>query len=544
MNGKTSKSTQLQFERISNSCLSFRLKNFFISDNNYLFIVPQANFCRLCFQRRYRTQMITETRNSQISNQAITLAKKLDKQLEKNNLWQVYLVNTQVLAASFKFYPYEDCPNCAEEKQFDSNEVVTLYKNLLNEETIPELNLLMQQVFSFGFAVGRTTTQEIGLNNPEFNKLLAGNYEAKIIFRAVASDGRHADNSAIGCSTDKNLAELKALMEYLERYAFMLQLCHFKTKKYDDKIINSYLRLYRKKPSSMELTHIRDESCWGINLLTMESSAIPLSFLFNKGKISFIKPTSNGFGAHTSFKSSLCSSILELIERDAFVRFWHDPQRAFYFKPDENTQSEINNILKILKPVVDNETLVSRFFIIKSPTKIPVVIATISSQDFSIPPALAFGCGAGFDLNQALAGAIKELRFHVINLIKGVSVIDGFLTRKFMGKIEALPERMNFYSTSSPRKKLKFLDNDNPLTDGIMEATSTPDLDSLIDRFKKINFDIYGIDCTPRCFQDKNVFVTRAFSPQLYPIQFEEEDVFNITVGKLSAHKKIPHFFT
>ena len=102
---------------------------------------------------------------------------------------------------------------------------------------------------------------------------------------------------------------------------------------------------------------------------------------------------------------------------------------------------------------------------------------------------------------------------------------------------------MNLYATSAPREKLKFLDNNNPLMEGIVEDAKQPGLDSLIDRFNKIGFDIYGIDFTPQCFKDKNVFVTRAFSPHLYPLQFEQENDFNLKTDSLSAQKVLPHFF-
>ena len=102
---------------------------------------------------------------------------------------------------------------------------------------------------------------------------------------------------------------------------------------------------------------------------------------------------------------------------------------------------------------------------------------------------------------------------------------------------------MNLYSTAAPREKLLFLDSDNPLVDGIVENTKAADLDSLVERFKQIDFDLYALDCTPECFRDKNVYVTRAFSPQIFPMQFEQEGVFNLPTGPTSAHKELPHFF-
>ena len=70
--------------------------------------------------------------------------------------------------------------------------------------------------FSFGFARGHQTTTSIGLSNPEYDKLLADNIQARIIFRITKNDGRISDGTSSGVSKDKALAELKALMNSIE----------------------------------------------------------------------------------------------------------------------------------------------------------------------------------------------------------------------------------------------------------------------------------------------------------------------------------------
>ena len=545
-NKKSPMTKPTHLEKVSDSCLAFRLDNQYISDNSYLFIAPHTDFCRACFNRRYLTQMMNEVKNIHLHSSVLSLALNLDKQYN-NESWQAYSIADQKLHITFELITYQDCPVCSKPENHARTEVADLYKRLLRQESIPDIEALENQVFSFGFAHKNVTTQGTGLPNPEFDQLLGNHYEAKMGFRMTASDGRYAEDSAIGFDSNKDLAELKSLMEYLERYAFMLQICRFKTREYDDKIILSTLTLFRKQASQKERKHIRSNACWGIDLSTHEIHAIPLPFIFNYGQLQSIMPTSSGFGAHTDFKKSLCSSILELVERDAFVRFWHNPQRAFLIEPEKGLKSEIDSIISILTPVVNNETLVSHFFVIQSPTKLPVAMVTISTKDYSKPPSLCFGCGVGFSLDEAITGAIEELRQNSANLVKGVTVIDGFLTKQFTDTITSIPDRMNFYSTSTPREKLKFLDNDNYISDEVIDSivkdAIPPNLDNLTSRFSKIKFDIYGIDCTPRCFSDKNVFVTKAFSPQLYPLQFGKEGLLNITTDPLSLHKELPHFF-
>jgi thiazole/oxazole-forming peptide maturase SagD family component len=536
-------SKQLKFERINNSCLAFHMENSFISDNNFLFIPADKNFCRKCFGRRYLAQVTNDSKITHIGSNALNLANNLDKNISKDGNWKIYSVAKLQLVLAFKFKPFEDCPICGNQSEISIDNVREIYANLLNKKSTADLPGLKQIIFSFGFARGRSISKEIGLPDPNLNKLLGGNYHARIIFRMAAVSGSCEDSTSTGFSASQDLAELKALMEYLERYTFMLQLCHLKTSEFDNQIIDDTFKLYKQTTSEDEITHIKKNAYWGINLSTNEIRAIPQAFIFNNGQSNFIKPSSSGFGAHTDFKKSLCSSILELIERDAFVRFWHDPQRAYNFAPDTKIQENLEEIITILKTVIENDTINAQCFVLKSSTEIPVVLLAISSKDHTRSPSLSFGCGVGYNFDSAIAGALEELQLNIVNLVKAVSVFDGYLTRSFNSKIESIQDRMNFYATPLPRSKLKFLDNGNSLADGIVQDLEKPGFDALVKRFNQANIDVYGIDCTPLCFQEKKVFVTRAFSPQLYPLQFLQEDVFSLAIGETSAANDLPHFF-
>ena len=545
MGNKKIKKNAIAFKNISDSCIEFQLNNIFISDNEYLYLAPNTNFCRTCFNRRHQTQtMANEVVTTRINANTLNFAHIIEKNIKSIfQQWHVYIVEQQQLAASFIFIPYEDCPVCSKQKTVEKKYASEQYKNSLIQTEKTNLADLKQRVFSFGFARSRSNTKDIGLNNPELNKLMGDNTQARIIYRIITKTGQFTDESALGFSTNKELAEIKSIMEYLERYAFFLHISRFPTNESDDQLINQFLQLYRTKATSEELKAIQRNSSWGINLHTNETQAIPTSFIFKNNQVSFIHPSTSGFAAHTNFKKSLCSSILELIERDAFVRFWHDPELAFNFEPDALTKSETNKLISILETVIDNNEMESKFYLLKSATRIPVILITISSNNIEKPPSLNFGIGVGSNINEAMSGALEELRLNTVNLAKGISVIDGFLTQKFTGNIDSLLSRMSLYSSSAARKKLKFLDNDNPLRDGIYEDLKQPTLEDLVARLYQTNHDIYGIDCTPQCFLNKNVYVTRAFSPQLYPLQLSNEDVFNLPTGKLSAKNDLPHFF-
>lgn len=532
-----------RFERINPSCLAFHVNRLFISDNLFLYVPPNDSFCRSCFSRRYQCKTLGGISTDRIGDAALNLAGRLDRSLPEAPDWRVFSIQGQSLAMRFDLVPYEDCPQCGDFGLTERDQARTAYAQLLTADTVPDIEGLRKQLFSFGYARGEVVTREAGLGNPALDALMGDNYAAIINFRIMDPYGNYMDSTTLGASPNRQLARLKALMEYLERYAFFLKLCHLRTNEYDDDIIDTCLSLYEPTVSPEKKNSLRRNAFWGVDLATREVRPIPAAFIFNHRTIDFIRPTSNGFGAHTSFRESLSTSIIELAERDAFVRFWYEPSRGHVFEPDSCVRADVSSIISTLGSFLENETLVSRFFVVESPIRLPVVLATISNRDISRPPSLCFGFASGYTLADAVNGAIEELRFNTLNLTKAVSMFNGFIDRKFTDKIENLQDRMQFYATSAPRSRLRFLDESVPPPEGLVEEVQEPGLDTLISRFVKAGLDIYGIDCTPAGFSGRNVYVTRAFSPHLYPLQFQHENVFNLNRGPLSAQGELPHFF-
>ncbi len=543
MSRQSDTATQAPAFSIGGACIGFKLKRTYISDNLLLYVPPNDRFCRACFRRRYFSQMMQAVVANKIEPATLELAHALDNSIPDDNLWRAYAVKEKIPLISFDLAPYEDCPVCSTPAETTREKAALEYEQSLRAEPKPDYAGLRSRVFSFGFARQMTIDRRVGLPDARYDELMGENYAARVYSRVIDPAGNHRDQSTLGVATEEKIAEIKSVMEYLERYAFLLKVCRYTTPENDNRIIEKYLSLHRDPLTHPELAIVRSKATWAFNLLTSEVRPIPLAFIYSAPGMRFVSPSSSGFGAHWDFKQSLCRSILELIERDAFVRFWYDPARAFTFSPDADTQADVDAVLSILARAVGNDRLVSRFFVLQSPTRVPVVMVTASSADFSKPPSLCFGCGAGFDLQQALEGAIREFRFSAINLVKGVTLIDGFLTKTFSGKIEELQDRMMFYSSAAPRAKLRFLDAENPLPGAVYEDEPAPCLESLVARYKSAGLDIYAIDCTPACFRNLNVYVTRAFSTGMYPMQFKQEGYFRLESGPMSVHSELPHFF-
>lgn len=535
--------TRVVTSSIGGACIGFTLTRNYVTDNLLLYVAPDNTYCRACFLRRYLSQMMQTVQTPSLAPAALELARALDNDPANDGLWHVYTVREKTHVIAFELVPYQDCTVCARPARISGGQAAVEYATRLDAIAAADYEGLRGRIFSFGFARRLTADREAGLPDPRYDKILGDNYAARVYCRLIESAGNHMDMSTLGVSPDKGLAEKKAIMEYLERYAYLLNICRYPTAEYDDRLIDDFMALYREPLTETERALMRSKATWALELSTRAVKPLPLPFLYCTPGVRFVRPTSSGFGAHLDFKQSLCSSILELVERDAFVRFWHDPERAFDLPPDERTEAALNEITTLLADASGNPTLTYRAFLLPSPTLLPVVLMTAGSKDFSKPPALCFGCGVGFDLAQAIDDAVREFRFNALNLIKGMKLLPGFMSRRFSGKIEELQDRLNFYATAAPREKLRFLDQNNPLSDAAFESASAHSLEVLIDRFRRIDKDIYAVDCTPACFAPFNVYVTRAFSTGLYPLQFQQENALDLPRGPLSACGEIPHFF-
>jgi ribosomal protein S12 methylthiotransferase accessory factor YcaO len=507
-----------------------------------VFRVPPGGFCRSCFRRRYLSEFEGREIGS-VDQKALALARKIDAWPLAGTDWQCVSVDDPNRSKAFALVPYESCDDCSKAPaNQERHEARRTYERLLNTGTEPKIAELGGLLFSFGFARAIHTSDEPGL--PNADEILGGNFYSQISGRILTARDVAVDVTTLGYAGNRELAQTKAVMEYLERYAVIEHTCPMPAREHDEELIGDFLSLYSRHASPKELSAIRSAAIWAVNLGTRGVHPVPLRFIYDKGDVAFIKPTSSGFAAHVKFTRSLIASILELVERDAFVRFWHDPTRAYDFAADAETAAQLETIRHAVAGATGNAMLATRCFLVRSPTMLPVVMSTVSSSDFARPPALVFGFGAGLNLAEALSGSVNELRTNALNLLACIQQKKGFLTRQFDRNITSMADRMNLYSTSAPRARLAFLDTANPLRDGIFEDLNAADLDSVVRRLVGHGIRIFGIDVTPRCFAKLNVYVTRAFSPDLSPLQFEEERWLNLATHAMSANDELPHFFT
>ena len=159
------------------------------------------------------------------------------------------------------------------------------------------------------------------------------------------------------------------------------------------------------KPFSEEM---RLRWIWGYSLTEQRPLLIPLQLAYYGSKIesesSFVHENSNGCAAGTCIEEAVFYSLLELIERDAFLIHWN----ARLSPPQINVASVKNAEVQFLIERLRRQNL--DVFLLDTRLDIPVpsVTAVVMRRDGELG-AFALASGCSFDPNQAMISALTEV---------------------------------------------------------------------------------------------------------------------------------------
>ncbi|MCK4265579.1 YcaO-like family protein [Candidatus Babeliales bacterium] len=569
------------FEINSNSLPSEKI---IISDLRNLFIGPRTNFCDFCFKHRYLCYLSEQTflggQNSALpENWQEFLSEDffdfVDNALEtsEHDLWNLWDLKSSE-GSAFELIPYDMCDECFPRKNVElslDSEVnqegsilLDKFLNKLKSCPVKDNSELFKFLFedSFGFVSYFNTFAEAGFGDKDLEKSLDAHCVSTLLSVMPTSRGGSETVMCGAQDTDEEISKIKAVMEFIERYSlhnliFKSQEMHTKEeleeleKKFSIVDVSSFLNLFDSKvTTSKGKESLYSDLVWSVDIVNASKALLPLNCLYSIGKISFIRPSSSGFAAHYDSNKALESSVLELIERDSFFRFWFKPETAEVLELNSELQGSLDNVIKMLKVSLGNDHLQAKVLLLKSPLDVPVAFAYITSDDLSKPPALISGFGASLELDDAIYHALKELRIGGLNLIarfqKDSSWIDEKIDFSSFENMKTPQDHMYFYhhpSVKSHVKFLKYFEDKEPTL--LFQNIGPKNLDELRDAFKKNNMHWYAIDATPVVFEKYGVFVVRSFSPELYPLQFGANVAFDMNnISSVSVAKEMPHLFT
>lgn len=257
---------------------------------------------------------------------------------------------------------------------------------------------------------------------------------------------------------------------------------------------------------------------------------IPEEYVFynnHVGKISrSLYGNSNGIALGDSQKESMYHALIEMYERDTFLRYWYFDEYKIYKLKKENLNID-KKILYELK-ILELKGYSVEFMYIKREEKLHTVLCVIFSQDKINDVYSTSGLASDFRINEAVEKSFMEargvliflgfdsdLQEHIKYVERTAFCIDNY---KF-----SILEYIKYYFASYDRKEeieriVSTADFINVDTSNILEGEELSNY--LFSIMKDIYDDIYYVDMTLEFCKKYGLFCTKVFSPKCLDMYF------------------------
>jgi len=402
-------------------------------------------------------------------------------------------------------------------------------------------------------------------------------YDLPFMHRYVATKKSDPKIKGIGSSIESNtLAKLRCAGEYIERdclasrKGFKLILSSFsklKEQAIPFDILQNFSKEQIKDESFKKLICNREDKIRfveGRDYFNNKEIFIPAQMVFvpfplmKKEKILSL-PISTGTAAGFSFEEAFLRSLLEVVERDAFII--HYLNNIFGKKINVNESEK----LKSLKKYFEDYNLELNLFFLPSDIRVYNVMCILLDYT-GIAPAVNCGLASGFHLEKTIIKSIEESLQSLIWIREEV-FLNGFKSKSQLDTSLRIIKQRGFYWSG--------LENINTVKKWIKhkKLVSISKLENYIPRRPKnklkylINeitnaypygLNIYYIEITKDIFKKHGIRVIKSIVPQLQPLHLDEKfpylglpRLYNLPVilgyreKALDCHSlnKKPHFF-
>ncbi|WP_406066872.1 TOMM precursor leader peptide-binding protein [Streptomyces sp. NBC_01077] len=154
---------------------------------------------------------------------------------------------------------------------------------------------------------------------------------------------------------------------------------------------------------------------WGWSLRDAAPRAVPeiLAYYHAPGlENRFVQESSNGCASGGSAEEAVYFGLMEVIERDAFLRAWYGQVPLREIDPSTSSRPSTRHMVDRLAMYGYR----ARFFDTRADLPVPVVTACAERFDGGVG-RMCFGAGAGLDPESALDSALCEIATDAVNLV-------------------------------------------------------------------------------------------------------------------------------
>lgn len=338
-----------------------------------------------------------------------------------------------------------------------------------------------------------------------------------------AAHGEDEDEWAGAADEDPLAAEVKAIMEALERYASGIipreQLVKTTSRKLKEQAINprrvvAYVKTqYRGGLPFAPFSRDREYYWKSVSVLPGgEEKYLPVECLYYPVDHEltpnlYTAASSSGVAAGTSFEDALLRGLYEAIERDAFMLVWLNRMRMPRIDSRTLPQGQQNRIALL-------ESLGYEVYLADITLDLaPVVLAIAVSR--TLKPALVLGAASG-PLEQVVGKALGEVEYQLYWTLRHPNHVQ---TLKDPKQVKDVLDHAALYASQEHLSQAEFLwkGETRPLK---KSDSYDGDCWSVVDTLTRQGIEMVALDLTPQSFKKMGIWVVRAIPLGLIPISF------------------------
>jgi len=351
---------------------------------------------------------------------------------------------------------------------------------------------------------------------------------SRYLFAAVyESNGANKAEWAGGSDKDPLRAELKAIMEALERWASgvipeeELILCssqRLKGRALDPRQVIAYKPWqYLQKGFRLTPFSATRDYFWKEVLTFPEKKTyyLPADCIYypvpkRLAPNPYTFANSSGIAAAFSFQEAIAGGIYEAIERDAFMLTWLNQMKRPRIKNATLPEIEKERIRELERLGYE------LYFVDLTLDLTPVILAIAVS--YTRQPALILGAASHFNLLTAISKALGEVEHQFYWRLYHA---DNFYTLEKAEEVKIIRDHMALYTSQKHLAEAEFLWQGSEIS-----CYKTPsvgkkqELERLIELLESIGKTLVIVDLTPKLLKELGIWVVRCFPLGLVPISF------------------------
>ncbi|MFJ6266045.1 YcaO-like family protein [Lysinibacillus xylanilyticus] len=385
-------------------------------------------------------------------------------------------------------------------------------KNIDRKKVANEIdsNFRVKKLEEFAFLKDNLLDNKYGYIFNIYKDVTSNNYA---MVGSEFSPFKELDYIEVGYGRANNFfdAEIQSILEALERMAM------YRSTNYTKKCVLS--KMWKKELMTEYSIYMNAEiECVETNnIKTGKSEWLPKELFIFNGKNSYLQETSNGTAIGSSYYEALVYSLLEFIERDAFLIFWHKQVQLLQIDKTSLTEEQ----KRIINEFETNDRKVY-LFDMTFDINIPVILSLVISNEEL--PATYVSAGAHINYYMAIDNALKEAIVAHNVYRRNKSLLDVQYKTKY--DVKTLEDHYKYYSTKNSIKTYDFLFTNEKVynVSSLINHKKTLRTDQecvefILDKMKHIN-DIYCLEYDYEILKKLGLTVTKLIIPEMQTMYF------------------------